>query len=386
MKVFRRLLKFIFALIAIAVVIGAFVLIFNALAPRSDGGLLVVSKGFPTPASVADIPLGLYLQQHQAELNTPASDDPTPVLFTILPGELPADVSIQLQNQGIIRDADLFLKLIKYEHIDTKIQAGEYVLRRSMKMDEIIEALQHGRARAVAVIVRPGWRAEEIAEYLASLGLVNFNKDKFLQSVKNGSFDYAFLRDRPRGALPTNEGFLFPETYNVPFDIPNDTLITLMLDTFNQRVTDKMRQQAASAKLTMFEVVTLASIVEREAAVPSERPVIASVYLNRLKKKLLLQADPTVQYAMGYQAASKQWWKTPITLEEYQHVDSPYNTYLHPGLPPGPICNPSLASITAVLEPAQTEYLYFVGKGDGSHVFAKTYEEHQQNLQKYGYK
>src|SRR5574341_1701125 len=121
MKVFRRLLKFIFALIAIAVVIGAFVLIFNALAPRSDGGLLVVSKGFPTPASVADIPLGLYLQQHQAELNTPASDDPTPVLFTILPGELPADVSIQLQNQGIIRDADLFLKLIKYEHIDTKI-------------------------------------------------------------------------------------------------------------------------------------------------------------------------------------------------------------------------------------------------------------------------
>lgn len=386
MKVFRRLLKFIFALIAIAVVIGAFVLIFNALAPRSDGGLLVVSKGFPTPASVADIPLGLYLQQHQAELNTPASDDPTPVLFTILPGELPADVSIQLQNQGIIRDADLFLKLIKYEHIDTKIQAGEYVLRRSMKMDEIIEALQHGRARAVAVIVRPGWRAEEIAEYLVSLGLVNFNKDKFLQSVKNGSFDYAFLRDRPRGALPTNEGFLFPETYNVPLDIPNDTLITLMLDTFNQRVTDKMRQQAASAKLTMFEVVTLASVVEREAAVPSERPVIASVYLNRLKKKLLLQADPTVQYAMGYQAASKQWWKTPIMLEEYQHVDSPYNTYLHPGLPPGPICNPSLASITAVLEPAQTEYLYFVGKGDGSHVFAKTYEEHQQNLQKYGYK
>src|SRR5574341_617250 len=142
----------------------------------------------------------------------------------------------------------------------------------------------------------------------------------------------------------------------------------------------------SSAKLTMFEVVTLASIVEREAAVPSERPVIASVYLNRLKKKLLLQADPTVQYAMGYQAASKQWWKTPITLEEYQHVDSPYNTYLHPGLPPGPICNPSLASSTAVLEPAQTEYLYFVGKGDGSHVFAKTYEEHQQNLQKYGYK
>ncbi len=147
-----------------------------------------------------------------------------------------------------------------------------------------------------------------------------------------------------------------------------------------------MRKQAAAAKMTLYEIVTLASIVEREAAVASERPMIASVYLNRLKKKQLLQADPTVQYALGFQPASKQWWKSPVSLDEYQNVKSPYNTYLNGGLPPGPICSPALDSIRSVLEPAQTDYYFFLAKGDGSHVFSKTYKEHQQNMVKYGYK
>jgi UPF0755 protein len=147
-----------------------------------------------------------------------------------------------------------------------------------------------------------------------------------------------------------------------------------------------MRKQAAASKMTLYEVITLASIVEREAAVPSERPMIASVYLNRLKKKQLLQADPTVQYALGYQTSNSKWWKSPISLDEYQNVKSPYNTYINAGLPPGPICSPSLDSIRAVLEPAQTDFYFFLGKGDGSHVFSKTYEEHQQNMTKYGYK
>ena len=116
---------------------------------------------------------------------------------------------------------------------------------------------------------------------------------------------------------------------------------------------------------------------------PEERPTIASVYLNRVKAGMYLNADPTVQYAMGYQPETGQWWKTPVTIEEYQSVNSPYNTYLHPGLPPGPICNPGLASILAVLQPAETDYLYFLAKGDGSHAFAKTFEEHLQNRQRY---
>lgn len=397
MKKMRRLASTVITLIAVAMVVGTFVVLFNALAPLSRGRVtppllrgrvtppLLTATPFPSPSSLEDIALGLYLQQHQAELNAPASDDPTPVIFTIAPGELPADVAARLQNQGLIKDADLFVKLAKYLRVGPKIQAGEFVLQRTMTIGDILEALQHARAKTVTVTIRPGWRAEEIAEYLATLGIVNFNKDQFLKSVKNGKYDFAFLRDRPKGAPTSLEGFLFPETYNVPFDAPVDTLINLTLSTFDRSVTDKMRQQAASAKMTLYEAVTLASIVEREAALANERPLIASVYLNRLKKKMFLQADPTVQYAMGYQAATKQWWKIPVTLDEYQRVDSPYNTYLYAGLPPGPICSPSLASIVAVLEPAKTDYLFFLGKGDGSHVFAKTYEEHQQNLIKYGY-
>lgn len=386
MRTVRRLLALGLVLLIGALLTAVFIFIYGALSPKnSDGGsLLLANAPFPTPVSVEDIPLGLYLQQHLSELTSPASSDKSPVNFQVAPGELPTDVATHLQEQGLITSSDLFVNLVKYLHVGEKIQAGEYVLNRAMTMGEIAESLQHGRAKMVTVTIRPGWRAEEIADYLGTLGLAKFNKDQFLQAVKNGNYDYAFLRDRPKGSSTSIEGYLFPESYNVPFDIEPDALITLMLDTYNQRVTDTMRQQAAASQRTLQDVMTLASIIEREAVVPDERPVIASVYLNRLKKKMPLQADPTVQYAMGYQTATQQWWKSPVTLDEYQAVDSPYNTYIHSGMPPGPICNPSLASIVAALQPAQTEYLYFFAKGDGSHVFAKTYEEHQQNVQKYG--
>jgi UPF0755 protein len=213
--------------------------------------------------------------------------------------------------------------------------------------------------------------------------LKNYTKEQFLKLVREGKFDYAFLKDRPKTAPQGLEGFLFPETYNVPLDISNEFMITLMLDTFNSRVTDAMRQKAAAAKITLYEAVTLAAIVEREAVAANERAIIASVFWNRVKKKMLLQSDSTAQYALGYQPATKQWWKSPVTIEELVAVKSPYNTYLNPGLPPGPICNPSLASIVGAIEPAQTDYLFFYSKGDGTHVFAKTYEEHLQNQQKY---
>ena len=156
-----------------------------------------------------------------------------------------------------------------------------------------------------------------------------------------------------------------------------------MLANFDRRFTPEMRQMAAERRMTIYQVVTLASIVEREAVIAEERPIIAGVFLNRLAKGMTLDACPTVQYALGYQEETGQWWKTPLSLEELDQVNSPYNTYLHPGLPPGPICNPGLASILAVLQPAETDYLYFLAKGDGSHAFAKTFEEHLQNRQRY---
>jgi UPF0755 protein len=387
MKTASRVLQLTFGLFAMMVVVGAFVMIFNALQPSSSpdsGGVLYTSTPLPSPSTPEDILLSVYLQQHAKDLDAPGGTDGTPVVITILPGELPGDVAAKLQNQGLIKDSDLFLKLAKYLRVDTKIQAGEYVLRRTMKPGEVLDAIQYGRAKTITLTIRPGWRAEEIADYLATLGLQSFGKDDFLKQVRTGNFNYTFLKDRPKGAPASIEGFLFPETYNVPFDNPTTTLITLMLDTFSSRVTDTTRQKAAAQKLTLYEVVTVASIVEREAVVASERPIIASVFLNRVKKKMLLQSDSTAQYAIGYQAATKTWWKTPVTIDELNAVVSPYNTYRNPGLPPGPICNPSLASIVGSADPAQTDYLFFYAKGDSTHVFAKTYEEHQLNQQKYG--
>lgn len=383
MRTLGRLLAILFVFFSILFVCGVFVYIYNVMTPKADSGLFVTSAGVPTPRSVEDMALYLYLQQHKDELLAPAGTDPTPVRFTISPGELPADVAARLEKQGLVKNAELFLNLVKYEKVGTKIQAGEYVLRRTMTMDEIIDAIQHGLARMITITIRPGWRAEEIADYLATLGLKNYNREQFLKLVREGKFDYAFLRDRPKTAPPSLEGFLFPESYNVPYDITSDALIVLMLDTFNQRVTEKTRQQIAAQKMTLYEAVTLAAIVEREAVAANERPIIASVFLNRIKKKMFLQSDSTAQYALGYQSATKQWWKSPVTIEELAAVNSPYNTYRNAGLPPGPICNPSLASIVAVAEPAPTEYLFFYSKGDGTHAFAKTFEEHQQNQLKY---
>lgn len=354
-----------------------------ACSSADPGNLLVTDKTLPTPATVEEMPAYLYLQQHQDELDAPASNDPTPVPFTIAPGELPTQVAERLQKLGLIQSAELFINLVKYRKVATKIQAGDYVLNRTMTPNEIVEALQHGLAKMIPITVRPGWRAEEIADYLATLGLTQFNKDQFLKLVREGKFDYAFLKDRPKNAPPSLEGFLFPETYNVPLDISNELLIDTMLKQFDQSVTTPLRQKAAAAKITLYEAVTLASIVEREAVAANERPIIASVFWNRIKKKMFLQSDSTAQYALGYQPATKQWWKSPVTIEELTAVKSPYNTYLNAGLPPGPICSPSLASIVAAIEPAQTDYLFFFSKGDGTHVFAKTYEEHLQNQQKY---
>jgi UPF0755 protein len=333
----------------------------------------------------ADLAYAYQLQQHQDELTLAAGTDNHESTFTIESGELPADIAVRLKRDGFIRDSDLFLTLLKCRHASEKIQAGDHVLRQNMTMDEVIVALQRGTQRGITITIRPGWRAEQIADYLATLNLPQFDKDEFLRLVKTGgSFDYAFLGDRPKNAPGSLEGFLFPETYNVLQGITAEQVINRFLSEFDSRVTSDMRQKAAAENLTLQEAMTLASIVEREAVAQEEAPIIASVYLNRIKKKMVLNADPTVQYAIGYQPGTQQWWPV-VPLEEYAKVDSPYNTYLYAGLPPAPICEPSLNSILAALEPASTDYLYFLAKGDGTHVFARTLQEQNANLAKYGY-
>ncbi len=341
----------------------------------------VVAEGQPTitTKSLEQTGIGLYLQLRQEDVVTPMSDDETAVEFRIDAGETPATIGTRLQNMGLIRDEQLFRLLVRYWGVDDKLEAGDYQLRRNMSMEEIVAALQHGMARAKTITIPEGWRLEQVAQLAAREGIVS--EDEFLHLARNGNFDLDFLADRPAD-ITSLEGYLFPDTYQVGQDTSTAAFVEMLLRNFGQRVTPELRQQAGRSKMTLYQVVTLASIVEREAVLDEERPVIASVFLNRLAKGMYLQADPTVEYAKGFSTESGRWWN-PMRQEDAQTVKSPYNTFLYPGLPPGPICSPGLASIKAVLEPADTPYLFFVAKGDGSHVFAVTYEEHVENVYKY---
>lgn len=322
---------------------------------------------------------GFYLGLYKQQLARPAGDDPSPVTFVVEPGETPSSVAKRLEDADLISDVGLFVRLVSYMDAGSKIQAGTFQLRSTMTMDEIVVALQHARQEETTVTIPEGLRAEEIVTLLARKNLGDANT--FMALVRSGVASYPALADRPTGA--TLEGYLFPDTYRVvPGQTSAESMIDLLLGTFDSRFDEGMRDRAAARGLTVFQAVILASIVEREAVVPDERPIIAGVFINRWKDSTVLNADPTIQYALGYQADAATWWKRPLLLDDLQ-IDHPYNTYLYAGLPPGPICNPGLAALQAVLEAPPTEYYYFVARGDGTHVFARTLAEHEANVQQY---
>jgi UPF0755 protein len=283
-----------------------------------------------------------------------------------------------LQEQQLIADADLFRLFLRYNGLDASLEAGDYELRRNMNMREIAEALQKANFEEVIVTIPEGWRAEQVAELLTQQGIMD--GALFLATVRRGvGVEHPLLADRPPGA--TYEGYLFPDTYRLPLKATPEDLIARMLENMASKIAPNALDLAAGQGYTFYEILTIASIVEREAVVPEERPTIASVYLNRIAQGMYLQADPTVQYAMGYQTDTSQWWKTPVTLEEYSQVNSPYNTYLNGGLPPGPIANPGASSIMATLQPAPSSYLFFMGcGGQGAHLFAEDFATHEANV------
>ena len=341
----------------------------------------------PNRTGLENMALGVLLQLQAEAINTPLSDTPTLVPFTIAPGESLLSIAARLQEQGLISDPQLFRRFLRYNGLDLSIEAGEYNLQANMSMKEIGLALQQAKARELIVTIPEGWRAEQIAARLDEQGIMP--GEAFLSVVQTGEgVSHWLLIDRPAGQ--GYEGYLYPDTYRLPPDATSEDLLKRMLDNLGSKLPADVFDLASKQGLSFYQVLTMAAIVEREAVVADERPLIAGVYLNRLgpeSPRNFLEADPTVQYAMGYQPATGQWWKTPVSLEEYSTVDSPYNTYLYPGLPPGPIANPGIASILAVLNPTASNYYYFVcrnpGCQGGDHVFAETYEEHLANVQRY---
>jgi UPF0755 protein len=313
--------------------------------------------------------------------------------FTIESGTPARIVGQQLEQVGLIRDATLFEAYVRVNGLDGRLAAGTSTLAPSMTLREIADTLTSPRAAAISITIPEGWRVEQTADYLSRddrLGAAE--AARYREQAVAGDLTgldparHPFLQDRPAGA--SLEGYLFPDTYLLPANAPTAIdVLSRQFDTFAQRILPLYleAQENGRTQLTLHEVLTIASIVEREAVVAEERPAIAGVYLNRLAIGMKLDADPTVQYAMGYQPATGQWWKTPVFLEEYSSVDSPYNTYLYVGIPPGPIAAPGLSSIRAVLYPEQHDYLYFVALPDGSgrHVFAQNYDEHLDNVRRY---
>ncbi|MBN1202444.1 MAG: endolytic transglycosylase MltG [Anaerolineae bacterium] len=329
---------------------------------------------------VKAIQLRISLSLNNDELNTPAGSDPTYRQFEVYAGDTASNIALNLVDMGLITDADLFVDYVQYHQLDSQLEAGTYYLRQTQTIPDIARALTDASAATVPFLTLEGWRIEQIAEVIDTNPLLNFTGADFLATVGPGAGippEFKVQVGIPdvlgNGQPPSLEGFLFPATYKLKPGITVFELRDTMLDTFNQYVTDDLYQKAAQQGFTMYDVVTLASIVEREAVVADEAPVIASVYLNRLRLPMKLDADPTVQYAIG-NSRDGSWWPQ-ITQADYYGTDGlpnqSYSTYLNEGLPPGPIASPGLASITAVLDAPPTEYYYFRAgcDGDGRHVF-----------------
>jgi UPF0755 protein len=266
----------------------------------------------------------------------------------------------------------------RYLGLDNQVEAGDFILRQTMTTPEVARALTDALAREVVVRVTEGWRLEQIAEALALHPALADRSDEFVllagpNSPRANSF--AFLGGLSPGA--SLEGYLFPDTYLLRPDASATDILTKLLSNFEARLPAGYQEQVAARGLTLHQAITVASLIEREAVVGDERPLIASVIYNRLAIGQLLEIDAAVQYALG---APGDWWPRLAGLD-LRIIVSPYNTYAVPGLPPGPIANPGLESILAAANPAATDYYYYRALCDGSgrHAFAVTYEEHLAN-------
>jgi len=288
------------------------------------------------------------------------SKDSSQKIFVVRKGQGVREISYNLKQQGLIKDPIVFFIVTKRMGYDKKIEAGDFRLSPSMSTWDIANNLTHGTLD-IWVTIPEGKRAEEVTEILKE--------------------NVPTFQDSWTQALATDEGYLFPDTYLIPKDATINLISTMMKDNFQQKF-DSVKS-ASTTNLTDQETIILASLVEREAKADIDRPMVASVIYNRIGIGMKLDIDATLQYALGYQVDEKRWWKKELTAQD-KKINSPYNTYTNPGLPPGPISNPGLASIKAALNPAKTDYLFYISDVNGVNHYAKTMAEHNANIKKYG--
>jgi UPF0755 protein len=338
---------------------------------KAGGGWRRVAKGLAVLLLLLLVPVGMMAWSWW-KLQRPYQGYEGPEkLVTVEPGAPASQVLDRLELQGVLADAKLARTFLIYFLRDPKIQAGEYRFRGPLTTKQVLRMLVRGDVVTRAVTIIEGLTLEEIADQLARAGLGR--REVFLDLMRSPG-----LVARLDPDAPDLEGYLFPETYRFASGTGEREIVGTLVRTFRQRFDSEVRPllSPGSAGRTVRQVVTLASIVEKEARIPSERPLIAAVYRNRLDRRIGLAADPTVIYALKRVGR----WNGNLRRDDLR-MDSPYNTYRYAGLPPGPICSPGLASLQAAAAPADVPYLYFVGRNDGTHVFAQTLEEHNRNVE-----
>jgi UPF0755 protein len=351
------------------------------------GGVLIASIVFvpsmarqafgrsaPSLNVVQRLGYALDLVWNARDLTQPRDPTGAEQLFVIKSGESVALISKHLEEAGLIRNAQIFRIYLLWTGADTTIQIGTYRLSPARSGREIADMLKSTTLTEVIFNILPGWRLEEVAAALPTSGL-DITPAAFLAAASAPVDAPDFI---PAGT--TAEGFLAPGEYTLNRTTSAEQLVSLLLQGLSSKLSPELRSGFSSHGLTVYQAVTLASIIQREAMVDEEMPLIASVFFNRLENGMPLQADPTVQYALGYNAVQATWWTNPLSAQDLQ-FNSVYNTYIHPGLPPGPISNPGISALQAVAAPAQSNYFYFQARCDGSglHSFAVTLEQHHQN-------
>lgn len=297
-----------------------------------------------------------------------------PVLVSIPAGSSSTRVAGILEESGLIRNAAVFRYYARIRKMDQNIQAGNYLFSYGMTLQEILDILVRGDVYrpTIRVTIPEGFTLEQIAARLEESGLAGY--EEFMETA--GAVVPVLGRSMP-GTRHALEGYLFPDTYEFEVNASPEFIISRMQGRMAEILTPKLRERAEELGMSIHEVLTLASLVEREVLAPRERDIVAGVLHNRLAVNMPLQLCASVLYALNEH-------KTEVTIEDTK-VDSPYNTYKYPGLPPGPIAAPGESAILAVLYPADVDYLYFVTKGDGSgtHFFGRTLAEHHANIRKF---
>ncbi len=286
------------------------------------------------------------------------------IMTLVVPaGAMVGEIGKQCQELGIIRDAGKFRFLAKVTGLDRKLRAGTYRFPQGESPLRVLEALATGATVGDKLVIPEGSTMAAIAKIVKQE--VGVEEDSFLAIAGDPAVC------RKLGVWADNlEGYLYPDSYELAYGLEAEQVVGIMVERFFEVFGEEERRRGELLGFTTHQIVTLASMVEREARIDEERPLIAAVYHNRLRKGRLLQCDATVLYALSDH-------KKRLLYRDLK-VESPYNTYLHKGLPPGPICSPGKSSILAVLHPADVEYLYYVAKGDGSHIFSRTQQEHQR--------